>query len=160
MPYIDFQELKSRVSIEQAIQLLGLRLKPSYDQLRGPCPTCKFGGDRVLAVSPSKSMFYCHAGLTGGDQIALVAHVKALETYQAAAFLDRTSPARRTERPAATQKHHWLAVVKLATKSEPDNVRNLAKVSRKLRSWTERLLKRDCRAAVMVRPYPSQYAVA
>jgi len=89
--YIDFQELKSRVSIEQAIQLLGLRLKPSYDQLRGPCPTCKFGGDRVLAVSPSKSMFYCHAGLTGGDQIALVAHVKACKTNEAAAFLNSTS---------------------------------------------------------------------
>jgi hypothetical protein len=46
--------------------------------------------------------------------------------------------------------------VKLATTSEPDNVRNLAKVSTRLRSWTERLLKHDCLAAVMVRPYPSQ----
>ena len=91
MPYIDFQELKARVSIEQAIQILGLQLKPAGNQLRGPCPTCKTGGDRVLVVSPSKGMFYCHAGQTGGDQIALVAHVKACKTNEAAAFLNSTS---------------------------------------------------------------------
>ena len=91
VPYIDFQELKSRVSIEQAIQLLGLQLKPAGTQLRGPCPTCKFGGDRVLVVTPSKGMFYCFAAQTGGDQIALVAHVKACKTNEAAAFLNSTN---------------------------------------------------------------------
>jgi hypothetical protein len=91
LPYIEFQELKSRVSIEQAVQLLGLQLKPARTQLRGPCPICKIGGDRALVVTPSKGMFYCFAGQTGGDQIALVAHVKACKSDEAAAFLNSTS---------------------------------------------------------------------
>jgi hypothetical protein len=36
-------------------------------------------------------MFYCFAGQTGGDQIALVAHVKACKSNEAAAFLNSTS---------------------------------------------------------------------
>jgi hypothetical protein len=75
VPYSDFQELKSRVSIEQAIQLLGLQLKPAHTQLRDPCPTCKIGG----------------------DQIALVAHVKACKTNEAAAFLNRSRAPRSGE---------------------------------------------------------------
>ena len=75
MPYIDFADLKSRVSMERTIERLSLELRKNGNQLRGFCPACKTGGDRALAITPSKQMFYCFAGQAGGDQIALVAHI-------------------------------------------------------------------------------------
>lgn len=102
MPYIDFQEVKARVSIEQAAQMLGLKLAKSGAQFRAPCPACKEGGDRALAVTPSKSLFYCFAAQAGGDQIQLAAHVRGCKLPEAAQFLagqlqlPRTEPAPRT----------------------------------------------------------------
>lgn len=87
MPFVDFAELKTRVSIEDAVNLLGLALKPHGLQKRGGCPTCKAGGERALVVTPSKGLFYCFAQKTGGDQIALVAHIKACTLSEAASFL-------------------------------------------------------------------------
>lgn len=92
MPFIDFGALKERVSIEQAVQLLGLQLRPQGHQLRGACPVCRTGGDRALVITPAKQLFYCFAGQAGGDQIALAAHIKGCKTQQeAAAFLGGTS---------------------------------------------------------------------
>jgi DNA primase len=88
VPFIDFGALKERVSMEQAVQLLGLQLRPQGHQLRGACPVCKTGGDRALVITPAKQLFYCFAGKAGGDQIALVAHLKTCQTQEAAAFLD------------------------------------------------------------------------
>ena len=68
---IDYAELKTRVSIHDAIQKLGLELKPAGHQLRGFCPQCKTGSDRALVITPDKSLFYCFSAKTGGDQIAL-----------------------------------------------------------------------------------------
>jgi hypothetical protein len=89
VPFIDFGALKERVSMEQAVQLLGLQLRPQGHQLRGACPVCKTGGDRALVITPGKGLYYCFAGQTGGDQIALTAHIKGFKNQQeAAAFLD------------------------------------------------------------------------
>ena len=90
MPFVDFAELKTRVSIEQAISVLGLNLKLHVNQYRGPCPTCQSGGDRALVITPGKGLFYCFAQKTGGDQIALVAHIKGLGLSDAASFLGGT----------------------------------------------------------------------
>jgi hypothetical protein len=68
-----YAELKTRVSIHDAIQKLGLELKPAGHQLRGFCPQCKAGGDRALVITPDKSLFYCFNAKIGGDQIALSA---------------------------------------------------------------------------------------
>jgi DNA primase len=87
MPFVDFAELKSRVSIEHAVQMLSLSLNKSGAQLRGPCPVCNTGGDRALVVTPEKGLFYCFAAKTGGDQIALAAHIKGIKTSEAAGFL-------------------------------------------------------------------------
>ena len=38
MPYIDFAELKGKVSIEQVLTMLQLNLKRQGQQLRGSCP--------------------------------------------------------------------------------------------------------------------------
>lgn len=84
MPYIDFADLKSRVTIMQAVELLGLTLKPSGNQHRGPCPTCNTGGDRALVITPERGLFYCFPSKTGGDLIKLVAHTKACSQNEAA----------------------------------------------------------------------------
>jgi DNA primase len=89
MPFVDFAELKTRVSIEQAAQMLGLNLVPHGNQYRGPCPVCKTSGDRALIVTPAKGLFYCFAKKTGGDVIALTAHIRGISVKEAAGYLDR-----------------------------------------------------------------------
>jgi hypothetical protein len=44
-----------------------------------------------LVVTPEKGLFYCFAAKTGGDQIALAAHIKGLKTSEAASFLTGNS---------------------------------------------------------------------
>ena len=87
MPYIDFAELKSRITIMQAAELLGLTLKPSGNQQRGPCPLCNTGGDRALVITPDRGLFYCFPAKTGGDLIKLVAHIKGCSQNEAAQLI-------------------------------------------------------------------------
>jgi DNA primase len=89
MPFVDFAELKTRVSIEQAMQMLGLTLSLHGSQYRGACPACKTGGDRALIVTPAKGLFYCFANKTGGDAIALTAHIRGISVNEAAGQLDQ-----------------------------------------------------------------------
>ena len=67
--------------------LLGLNVSELSDQMRGPCPACKSGGDRALVITASKSVFYCFAAGEGGDVIALTSHIKGISMKEAAAFL-------------------------------------------------------------------------
>ena len=85
--FIDFQELKKSVAIENAAATLGLSLKPSGSQLRGPCPICKTGGDRSLVITPAKQAFYCFGSGQGGDVIGLAAHIRSCTMKEAAEFL-------------------------------------------------------------------------
>jgi DNA primase len=87
MPFVDFAKLKDRVTIEQAVAMLGLKLTPHGDQLRGPCPICKSGGDRALVITKSKGLHYCFAAKTGGDLIALVAHIRGVSPNEAAQLI-------------------------------------------------------------------------
>src|SRR5665213_2152405 len=89
MPFVDFAELKTRVSIEQAMPMLGLTLTLHGNQYRGACPVCKTGGDRALIVTPAKGLFYCFAKKTGGDVIALTAHIRGASVKDAADELNR-----------------------------------------------------------------------
>lgn len=84
-PKIDFQELKARVSLEQVMQLLQLNLKRSAGQFRGACPV-HGGNDRTFVVTPNKG-FYCWSVKEGGDQIAMYAHVRECNNYDAAVAL-------------------------------------------------------------------------
>lgn len=102
MAFIDYAELKTRVSIHDAIQKLGLELKPAGHQLRGFCPQCKAGGDRALVITPDKSLFYCFSKKIGGDQIALVAHLKEMNTNEAANWLAGTVPRNVTTKFGST----------------------------------------------------------
>ena len=89
--YVDFEEVKTAVSIDQAAQRLGLEVRKAGNQLRAPCPICKAGGDRALAITPAKNLFYCFAAQSGGDQLQLVAHVMNCSVKDAAEWLDVTS---------------------------------------------------------------------
>jgi CHC2 zinc finger len=91
MPFVDFAALKQRVAIDDVVPLLGLDLKLRGVQWRGPCPACRTGGERALVVTPEKSAFYCFGGKTGGDVIALVAHIRGCSMKEAADELARLS---------------------------------------------------------------------
>lgn len=92
MAFVDFAAVKEAVSLEDAVHLLGLELKQSGAQLRGPCPKCQHGGDRALVVTPSKGLFVCFGAgqKCGGDQLALVAHIAGLSVRDAAEWLAGT----------------------------------------------------------------------
>lgn len=89
MPYVDFIELKKRISIEQVVGMLGLKVKPEGNQLRGACPACgREGNTRALVITPSAGAFYCHAAQKGGDLINLAAHIREEKLSVAAAWLE------------------------------------------------------------------------
>jgi DNA primase len=102
MPFIDFKEIKQRVSIEDAANILKLTLKKSSSQLRGGCPACGNADDRILALTPSRNLFYCFDAKVGGDCLALVQHITGLDVQDAAAFLSPTGAAHNS--PSQEQK--------------------------------------------------------
>ncbi len=99
--FIDFDELKARVSLEDAMRLLGLDLKKRGAQYRGTCPACEGSTDRALVVTPGRG-FYCFTAKQGGDQIALAAHIKGIPANEAAHFLSGTVP--KEKKPANETK--------------------------------------------------------
>jgi DNA primase len=101
--FIDFKELKESVSMFQVMNYLGLKLTQKGEQFRGCCPV-HAGGERSLVVTPSKSVFYCWATKSGGDQIQLAAHVRGSSVKEAAAWLQQqgTVPVPKGEKPAGT----------------------------------------------------------
>lgn len=88
MPYIDFAELRTRVTLEQGAQMLGLALTPHGEQFRAACPRCNSGGPKAIVLTPSKGLFNCFPGKKGGDVTALVSHVLGCTMPEAAAKLD------------------------------------------------------------------------
>jgi hypothetical protein len=90
MSYIDFAELKAKVSITDVLSMLNIdlqRFKQHGDQLRGACPI--HGGDnpRGFVITPAKGLWFCFSGCGGGDVIALVAKVRRLSTKDAADWI-------------------------------------------------------------------------
>lgn len=85
--YVDFADVKARCSIEQAAKLLGLQTTEERMQLRAPCPACGNGGPRAIVITPAKNLFHCFPSKAGGDQIALVSHVKGVSQKDAAALM-------------------------------------------------------------------------
>lgn len=81
--FVDFAEVKEKVSFSDTIGHLKLDMKQSGNQWRSACPTCKNGGDRALVITDGKGWF-CFGLKKGGDQIALVAHILELGVKEAA----------------------------------------------------------------------------
>jgi len=85
---IDFAELKQRVNIEEAADMLGIKLKKSGPQLRGQCPICKDNSDRAFVITPAKGLYYCFGKCgKGGDAITMAANVRKCSLREAAEFL-------------------------------------------------------------------------
>ncbi len=83
--YVDFQELKAKVGIEQVLDMLGIKhLKPHGETLRGHCPCCQEGNDRAFVVTPAKNSFYCFAEKKGGDIIELASRFLRIPQKEAA----------------------------------------------------------------------------
>lgn len=82
-----FVEEARRVSIAEAVPLLGLRLLGKRDEHPGPCPVC--GGTDTFAFNIRKNKWNCRTGGVGGqDAIGLAGHVLALDLNQRAGFLE------------------------------------------------------------------------
>src|SRR4029077_5126385 len=84
--FIDFAALKAATTMADIVKMLGLRLKQSGNQWRGVCPTCKNAGERSLVITEGKG-FFCFSGKSGGDQIALVAHITDTSAKEAASVI-------------------------------------------------------------------------
>lgn len=103
-PYVDFAAVKAAVTFEQAIELLGLKMKKQGKTYRSACPSCQKGDDRSLAVTPGEG-FYCHAQRKGGDVIAFVAHVRGCSQREAGGELqERFLSERPKQRPAPQER--------------------------------------------------------
>ena len=84
--FLDFQQLKEAFDFDDAIEFLGLKLNAENNQLRGKCPACNSGGARGLVITPGRG-YFCFGAKKGGDQIALVAHVKGIGMRDAAMLI-------------------------------------------------------------------------
>ncbi|MEP6065467.1 MAG: CHC2 zinc finger domain-containing protein [Paracoccaceae bacterium] len=95
--FIDFEEVKAINPIAQVAQNLGLELKKAGNALRGPCPSGE-GGERALAITPSKGVWYSFGLNKGGDVLALVQLVNDCTVKEAAKFLSESAPLEKAER--------------------------------------------------------------
>jgi hypothetical protein len=69
----DFAELKQRITMLQACEMLGIALKKEKETYRAPCPICQKGDNRTLQVFPLTNTYYCWSEKKSGDIIGLVA---------------------------------------------------------------------------------------
>ncbi len=97
--FIDFEAVKAANPIGDVAEQLGLNLKKTGYQLRGPCPSGE-GGERGFVVTPAKGVWYSFGLQKGGDVLALVELVNDCSTKEAAHFLngETVPPERRRER--------------------------------------------------------------
>lgn len=129
--FIDFEALKKSMTIEQAVEVLGLSMKQSGQQLRGPCPACSSDDPRTLVVTPAKGAFYCFANKAGGDLIALAAHIRGESIKDAAVFLAGTSNSKVTTDTSTVKVAKTVpAPTPAPAPAEPDN--KLEKVAARL----------------------------
>ena len=108
MSYVDFTELKERITIDEVANLLNLKMKPSGKQMRGPCPACNEGGDRALVITPERGAYYCFADKQGGDLIALTAHIRGEAMKDAANFIHHSLTVPEEKVIKETKQHKKL----------------------------------------------------
>ena len=87
--YIDYQELRSRVSIETVMERRGIALKRSGKEMKGLCP---FHNDHnpSMTVNTEKGVWYCHVCAMGGGVIKFIQLLDNLpELNDAAIAIDR-----------------------------------------------------------------------
>ena len=98
--FVDFKEVKSKVSIVQVLERYDLikSLKPSGDRLSGPCPIHKGSNPTHFRVSVGKNCFNCFGECSrGGNVIDFVSMMEGVEFRDAALLLQEWF---MTEQPA------------------------------------------------------------
>lgn len=88
----DFAKIKADYPIADVAERLGLKLKREGQQLRGACPSGQ-GGDRALAITPEKGVFFSQAAKVGGSVIDLVMFVNKVDRTAACAWITGTATA-------------------------------------------------------------------
>lgn len=85
MTNVNFQEVKSKITLEMVLDDLNIVLSKKGNSLRGQCPICESNSDRVFVVTPGKG-WYCHECRRGGDVISLTQHVSGHNSAREAAI--------------------------------------------------------------------------
>ena len=91
MSFLDFNEIKAANAIDEVAQRLGIQLNKSGSSMRGKCLKCESTGDRNLAITPTRGVYYCFSDGKGGDVIALVSHTLGIGVKEAAQWLSGAS---------------------------------------------------------------------
>jgi hypothetical protein len=94
-PRLDFVAIKNAAPIVKVAQLLNLDLKRDTGGFRCPCSSGR-GNDRAIKITPdyqnkdgTLGAFYCHGCKIAGDSIALYAHIRDVDNYEAATALSK-----------------------------------------------------------------------
>ena len=90
MPGINFDVLRTEISMEQVLVLLGFEpCRASGDQLRGPCPVHGSSSQqsRSFSANLTKGRYYCFKCNSKGNQLELWAAVHRISIYDAAVDL-------------------------------------------------------------------------
>jgi DNA primase len=92
MPGVDFNLLRSEITMEQVLDQLGFQpVGRSGDQLRGGCPVhgSKSPSSKTFSVNLRTGRYYCHKRQSHGNSLELWAAVHKLSLYDAAIDLCR-----------------------------------------------------------------------
>lgn len=87
MPGIDFDLLRSRITLAQVLDLVGFRsVVRSGDQLRGPCPVHLSNSpqSKSFPANLSTNRYRCFKCGSAGGQLELWAAMQGISVYQAA----------------------------------------------------------------------------
>ncbi|MBM4092052.1 MAG: hypothetical protein FJ276_21870 [Planctomycetes bacterium] len=90
MPGVDFDLLRSEITMQQVLDEIGFRATHrDGDQLRGPCQVhgSTSPHSRACSVNLREGRYYCHKCKSHGNQLELYAAVKNTTVYQAAVDL-------------------------------------------------------------------------
>jgi len=72
MSGLDYQKLRTQITIEQVLRLLGFRPLRRYAKtLRGPCPIHASPDDRCFSVHLERNLFRCFRCGAAGNQLDL-----------------------------------------------------------------------------------------
>lgn len=122
---IVFDDIKATFTIEQAIPMLNLSMRPvNTDQFRGNCPACKTTDDRKLVLTKSKGSFYCFQARKGGSVLDLVMHIRGGSVREAGIAINEW-------RGKATVPEEQRGVKEAARSFQPSTV-NLAQIADRL----------------------------
>ena len=87
MPGVDFDKLRTEITMEQVLNLLGFEpSRRSGEQWSGSCPlhASRSGRRRTFSVNVALGRYFCHGCRSHGNQLELWAAATQRPLYQAA----------------------------------------------------------------------------